>query len=123
MKMLSLAVACSLHLFATMPAAAAESEARDVADASAAKLSEQAARKIAAEKFAESSFKSAELERENGRLVWSVEFRGSGSGAEQEVRVDATIGAIIAVDGADADSRGDDSVHDEHENINRDSAT
>jgi uncharacterized membrane protein YkoI len=61
------------------------------------KLTEQAARKIAQQRVPNSAFESAELEKENGRLIWSIDLRPNGSNGIDEVHVDAFTGTVLAI--------------------------
>lgn len=59
------------------------------------RLSEQAARAIAQKRVPNSAFEHADLEREDGRLFWSIDLRPNGSNNVIEVQVDAYTGEVI----------------------------
>ena len=74
------------------------------ADQSEAELLKQArvtkhqAKKIALARVKRGTIKSAELEKENGVLIWSFDIARPGKKDVTEVWVDATTGKITAVD-------------------------
>ena len=61
------------------------------------KVSVAAARAIAQAKVPRGRVKSHELERESGRLIYSFDFAVPGRTGIDEVNVDATTGAVLAV--------------------------
>ena len=74
-----------------------------------AKVSETDARTAALAKFPGATVQKATLEDENGSVVWAIELTDATK-ANQEVKVDAGNGAILAVEaeGADNESGGKD---------------
>lgn len=57
---------------------------------------------------------SEELERENGKSVYSFELKPTAaSGANQEVKVDAETGSITRIETADAESHDAEEEHEE----------
>ena len=63
-----------------------------------AKITEVKAREIALTKVPKGTIKSSELEKERGRLIWSIDVATVGTVNITEVQVDAKTGAIIAVE-------------------------
>jgi uncharacterized membrane protein YkoI len=53
------------------------------------------AKKTALAKVPKGTIKSSELERENGRLIWSFDIAKSGTRNITEVQVDAKTGKVI----------------------------
>lgn len=62
------------------------------------KVSEDSAFGLAKAKVPNGTVKSVELENEKGKLVWSWEFTVPGQRGVSEVDVDATTGAVGAVE-------------------------
>lgn len=60
-----------------------------------AKISEKTARETAL-KEAPGRIRSAEIERENGKLIWSFDIAQKGKSGVEEVNVDAMDGSIVA---------------------------
>ena len=60
-----------------------------------AKVSKEAAEKIALAKVPNGTVKEAELENEKGKLIWSFGFATPDSENTTEVNVDAITGAIV----------------------------
>lgn len=58
-------------------------------------ISKEQARAIAKQKFPDGTLESAELETENGALIWSVDVRSHGSTNIHELQIDAFNGHII----------------------------
>ncbi len=82
-----------------LASAAIGADGKDAGNAAeTAKLTEQAARKIAQERVPNSAFESAELEKEHGRLIWSIDLRPNGSNEIREVHIDAQTGAVLATE-------------------------
>jgi uncharacterized membrane protein YkoI len=77
-----------------------------------AKVSYQAARKTALARVKGAVIKSAELERENGKLLYSFDLKQKGRSGIDEVQVDAATGEVISVDhegpAAEAKERAED---------------
>jgi uncharacterized membrane protein YkoI len=61
-----------------------------------AKVSEQAARTIALAKVGNGMIKSSELEKENGKLIWSFDIVKPKTRNITEVQVDARTGKIVS---------------------------
>lgn len=115
MKILAIAVACSVtSLAALSPAYAAKSQESAVASGQS-KISESTAREIAAKRYPNSAFESAELEKEDNRLIWSLDLRPNGSNQVQEVHIDAMTGEIIATEYETPQMQRDEAAEDEKE--------
>ncbi len=89
-------------LFAAVPMASAQQTApskytRDVpADlARKVKISEDSAHALAAALVANGALKALELEREDGKLLYSMEFTVPGTPGVEEVNIDAVTGELI----------------------------
>ena len=79
---------------------------------SEAKLSQADAEKIALGKVPNGTIKEAELEKENGVLLWSFDITTPNSKELTEVEVNAITGEIVASDSEkdeDGDEKEDDS--------------
>jgi hypothetical protein len=63
-----------------------------------AHVTKQQAKRIALARVKHGTIKCAELEKENGMLIWSVDVAQSGKKDLTDVRVDATTGEITAVE-------------------------
>ncbi len=63
-----------------------------------AKISKAVAEKTALTKAPDGTVKDAELEEENGKLVWSFDIARPGTKDITEVQVDAITGKIVTVD-------------------------
>ncbi len=113
MKLLAIAFICALtSLVAYSPAHAAKSH--DGANqANRAKITEKAARSIAAARYPNSAFESAELENEKNRLIWSLDLRPNGSNKIQEVHIDAMTGDIIATEYETPQMENDEAAEDQ----------
>jgi uncharacterized membrane protein YkoI len=61
-----------------------------------AKVSESDAITTAKKQVAGGKLQAIELEREGGKLIYSMELKVSGKSGVEEVNVDATTGALIA---------------------------
>jgi hypothetical protein len=59
------------------------------------RITKQQARSIAQQQYPDSAFESAELEKENGTLIWSVDVRPHGSNDIRELQIDAHDGHLI----------------------------
>jgi uncharacterized membrane protein YkoI len=62
-----------------------------------AKISKPQAEKTALAKVANGTIQSGELERENGKLVWSFDIATNSTKNVTEVQVDAKSGKIVSV--------------------------
>ena len=63
----------------------------------AAKITEAAAAETAQKRVPKATIASVELERENGRLIYSYDMTTKGKPGVDEVNVDAVTGKIISV--------------------------
>ena len=99
-------------LFAAMLAfgavsASAQAPAKKAAESQAslrkeAKIAEADARKTALAAVPGGKVQSHELERENGKLIYSYDIKVAGKSGVEEVNVDAMSGAIVAHEHEDA---------------------
>ena len=73
---------------------------RDVSPSLAkqAKISEDSAVKIALAQVPKGAIKSLELEKEKGKLIWSMDLVVPGTSGIEEVNVDAVTGAVVSVE-------------------------
>ena len=55
----------------------------------------------------------AELEEEDGLLVYAIDIRAAGAEGEYEVLIDATTGDVVAVELEDDDDEDDEDEHDD----------
>ena len=62
----------------------------------AAKVSEDSARAIALKAVPGATVKEGELEKENGKLVWSFDLKVAGKKGVEEVQVDAITGKVVS---------------------------
>src|SRR5258708_1131327 len=62
-----------------------------------AKVSRADAEKIALAKVPGGSIKEGELEKENGKLIWSFDIASPGTKDITEVQVDAVTGEVVSV--------------------------
>ena len=77
-----------------------------IADAQGKKIGMKRAREIAS-KQATGKIKSSELEKENGKWIYSFDIRNA-KGTITEVNIDAYSGAVIAVDEEDAQKEAEE---------------
>jgi uncharacterized membrane protein YkoI len=63
-----------------------------------AKVSPDAAMSSAKHRLPRATLKGAEIEEEDGRLIYSFEFKTKGTSGSDEVNVDALTGAILGVE-------------------------
>lgn len=61
-----------------------------------ARISKDSARAIARATIPNSKVSSTELERENGKLIYSIDLKVPGKAGREEVHVDAMTGAVIS---------------------------
>jgi uncharacterized membrane protein YkoI len=92
---------------APLSAQAAKAPAKKEATSQAAlgkeaKIAEAAARKTALAAVPGGKVQSHELERENGRLIYSYDIKVAGRSGVEEVNVDAMTGEIVAHEHEDA---------------------
>ena len=62
-----------------------------------AKVTYEEAQKTALGRVKHAAIQSAELERENGKLLYSFDLKRHGRGGIDEVQVDALTGAVLSV--------------------------
>jgi uncharacterized membrane protein YkoI len=86
-------------LFASFLIALLAGCASDKNDASisGARISKAEATRIALAQVPNGAIKEGELEKENGRLIWSFDIRTPGSRDTTEVNVDAQSGQVLSV--------------------------
>ena len=63
-----------------------------------AKVSKQDAQATAAAKVPNGTFKESELEKENGKLIWSFDFATPDTTDITEVNVDAITGGVVNIE-------------------------
>lgn len=80
---------------AQSPAYKREVPAKLVKDA---KIAEDSAVKLAMKRVPAGAVKVVELEKEKGKLIWSIELASPGKSGIDEVNVDAVTGAIVGVE-------------------------
>jgi hypothetical protein len=99
-KDLLFAALLSVGLFTgTLQPSKAEGKEKDKAALEAkAKITEAEATKIALGKVPKGKVKEAELEQENGKLIWSFDIKTKGSKDITEVHVDAITGEVLATE-------------------------
>lgn len=99
MKYSSLVVA-AIAVAASAPVAAAQSYKMDIPDSLAkqAKVTETAAAAVAQKRIPTGKISGVELERENGKLMYSYDLKVAGKSGTEEVNVNAITGKIIAVE-------------------------
>src|SRR3954463_16486319 len=85
---------------ATKPAK--ESKTSQAALRKEAKVAEADARKTALAEVPGGKVQSHELERENGKLIYSYDIKVAGKSGIEEVNVDAITGAVVAHEHEDA---------------------
>jgi len=68
-----------------------------------AKISKADAERIALSKVPGGAIKEGELEKENGRLIYSFDIARAGSKDITEVHVDAVTGAVVGVENESAE--------------------
>lgn len=95
-------------LLAAALVAGCESESRESHESqgnlqSEAKISEADARATAMTKVPDATIKEAELEREKGKLIWSLDIAKPNAEGISEINVDAVTGAIVGVEKIDKD--------------------
>jgi uncharacterized membrane protein YkoI len=83
--------------FAAAAAAPAWLKVESAALLQRAKVTPEAARATAQARFAKARIVSAELEVEDGKLLYSFDLRTKGKSGVDEVDVDALTGAIVSV--------------------------
>ena len=99
--MLTLGAAASASAQEAKPATKTEATSQ-AALRKEAKIAEAAARKTALAAVPGGKVQSHELERENGRLIYSYDIKVAGKSGIEEVNVDAKTGEIVAHEHEDA---------------------
>jgi uncharacterized membrane protein YkoI len=79
-----------------------------------AKITKADAEKIALGKAPGGTVKEAELEMENGKLVWSFDFTTPGTKNITEVLVDAKTGAVVSVEKESAEDEAKEKSEEHH---------
>ncbi len=79
-----------------LPGFALSAEETQLALRAQAKVTRQQAQKIALAKVPKGKVQSFELEKENGKLVWSFDFSLPTSNNIAEVQVDAITGEVVS---------------------------
>ncbi len=69
----------------------------------AAQLTETDARAIVMAKLPDAKIKEGELEKENGKMIWSFDLAKGNSEGVVEINVDAATGEIVAMEKKDKD--------------------
>ena len=97
MKMTSLAAVAAIALVGSL-AQAQGSYKKDIPDslAKAAAITESAASATAKTRVPKGTIQSVELERENGKLIYSYDIKTTGKSGIDEVHIDAMTGKVIA---------------------------
>ncbi|WLI91177.1 PepSY domain-containing protein [Massilia sp. R2A-15] len=93
-KILTVAAAVSSLLLSIANAYAGDGTPAKVG--AEAKITEQQAKAIALTRVPNGVVKSAELEREHGRLVWSFDVVRAGQGGVTEIQVDALTSKVVS---------------------------
>jgi hypothetical protein len=96
MKLETLALAL---VVVAAPVAGAQSYKKDIPDSLSkqTKVTEMAAAATAQKRVPKGKIDAVELERENGRLMYSYDFKVPGKSGIDEVNVDALTGKVLAV--------------------------
>jgi len=90
---------CALiAMFAASPLIAQQTAAKVNPLLKDAKVTEAAARQSALAKVPGGKIRESELEKENGKLVWSFDIKVEGKSGIEEVQVDALSGDIVSVE-------------------------
>ena len=104
MKKSPIAVLALTATLGITPAAINAAQTKDRVSAEQAKLQKEAkismdqAKGIALKHVKRGKIESSELERENGKLIYSFDIREAGRKDVTEVNVDAIDGTIVAID-------------------------
>jgi uncharacterized membrane protein YkoI len=91
-------IVCSVIVAALFAGCAAERGGSQAKLQAEAKISRAEAEKLALAKTPNGSIKEGELERENGKLIWSFDIASPGTQDITEVAVDAITGQVVSVD-------------------------
>jgi uncharacterized membrane protein YkoI len=87
-----------LALAAVAPAAAGGEKSKSRSPRSDAKIGMKEARAKALARVPGGRVKSSELERENGKLVYSFDIRPAKGAGIEEVQIDAVTGEVVSVE-------------------------
>lgn len=98
MKITAIAFALTASLLAGCMSEKHEHHNKNAKLEAEAKLTRAEAEKIALGKVPGGMIKEGELEKENGKLIWSFDVATPGTKDITEVNIDANTGAVIAVD-------------------------
>lgn len=98
MRLTTAAAAMAACLLVPAMASAQATYKRDLPDSltKMTKVSEEAASKTALKRVKKGSIESVELERENGKLIYSYDIKQPGKSGVEEVNVDAMTGKVVA---------------------------
>ena len=89
---------CALSALLSTASLAGESCKGDAALKQRAKITCEQARKTALAKVGSGRIKGAEIEEENGKLIYSFDIKKQKTSGIEEVQVDAVSGAIVSVE-------------------------
>jgi uncharacterized membrane protein YkoI len=98
---MKLHILCTALVIGLLAGCASEKGEREESQAqlqSAAKISRTDAEHIALARVPNGTIKSAELEKEKGKLIWSFDMNTPDSKDITEVNVDAITGQVVGVD-------------------------
>lgn len=98
MKLIAISFLCAGSLFLASPAMCARGPGAADSKTGGQQISEEAARNVARDRVPGSAIERAKLEREDGKLIWSVHLRPNGSNDVQEVNIDAYTGLVLNVE-------------------------
>src|SRR5712671_6767666 len=87
-----------LGLCACILSACVTAERKEVKLEAQAKVTRADAEKIALAKVPAGNIKEGEIEKENGKLIWSFDIATPGSKDITEVHVDAVSGTVVAIE-------------------------
>jgi hypothetical protein len=88
---------CSMAVIGALVGCVTE-EKREAKLQAEAKVSKEQAEKTALVKVPGGAIKEGELEKENGKLIWSFDISTPGTSDIKEVQVDAITGQVLSVD-------------------------
>ncbi|MHB8837636.1 MAG: PepSY domain-containing protein [Gemmatimonadaceae bacterium] len=91
-----LAVFAASSVASAQAASPAKISKQDAALHAQAKVTEDAARAIALKEVPGATVNEGELEKENGKLIWSFDLKVAGKKGVEEVQVDAITGKVVA---------------------------
>lgn len=100
-------IICSLSAVALLAVAGCETKHLE----SEAKISRAEAERIALAKAPGGTVKEGELEKEDGKLIWSFDISKPGTKDITEVQVDAKTGAIVSVENESAEAEAKEKDH------------